>query len=284
MSNQLSRRTLAHGAAWSIPAVAIAGAAPAIAASRCGDATINQRGGLGYDWGVVPTNPKTTSTTTQKMTVSGMVELNNLPADAVITDIRYEYWIQQRDDSKTNANGSSGGHGPGIYDPGHSKSSIGGKNGTCKISYSTVSSCSYKWGSPVLTTVSGRTTSPIWTSTNATVGVTQAWVDHAFKKLDGTTQTLKAWQLIFQGDPAAATKLLMTDANGCKYLPQQVTSQFNVTYTNVLQAYASERALRIDRTAYVTYTSGGKSYTLSAYSPNTHHCNTSDSPGGVNIC
>ncbi len=67
-------------------------------------------------------------------------------------------------------------------------------------------------------------------------------------------------------------------------MPLQYTSQFNVTYDNVLQAYGSERALRVDRYAYVTYTSGGKSYTLQAYSPNTYLCNTTDSVGGINIC
>lgn len=276
----VSRRTLAQGAAWAVPTVAIAGAAPAFAASRCAT-TITQAGTGYYGWGTVTSNPKTTATTTQNLWLYGAVKVDALPADAVITDIRYVYWIQQRDDSKTNTNGSSGAHGPGIYDPGNSKSSI---NGTCKISYSTVTSCSYKWGSPVLTTVGGKTTSSIWTSTNATVGVTKSWTDHAFTKLDGTTETLKGWELTFQGDAAAATKLLATDASGCKYLPLQYTSQFNATYNNVLQAYASERAFRVDRYAYVTYTSGGKSYTLQAYGPNTVFCNSTNTTGGINIC
>ena len=44
------------------------------------------------------------------------------------------------------------------------------------------------------------------------------------------------------------------------------------------------QAFRADREAIVTYTSGGKSYTLQAYGPNTVFCDSTNTAGGVNIC
>ncbi len=54
MSEQASpsRRTVVRGAAWSVPVIAVAAAAPAFAASPC-DSTYSYR----LDWGVTPYNP-----------------------------------------------------------------------------------------------------------------------------------------------------------------------------------------------------------------------------------
>ena len=47
----LTRRTLAKGAAWSVPVIAAASAAPATAASPSCEPAINWGGGIYYDYG-----------------------------------------------------------------------------------------------------------------------------------------------------------------------------------------------------------------------------------------
>lgn len=279
-SRAISRRTVARGAAWAMPVVVLAAQAPALAASVCGTPTATGGGSLTYDWGTVPADPKTTATTSQSLTFYGAVGAINLPPDAVITSISYEYWIQARNDSTTNPDGSSGSHGPGVYDPGNGASSI---SGTCKISYSTVTSCAYK-GTAAPMSTGGRAVSTVFTSGTSTSGVKAAWTDHAFKLLNGSTVTEKGWQFVFTGDPSIANSLLTTNAAGCKTLADQITPQFNVTYNNVLQAANAERTIHVDRTAYITYTSGGKTYTISKYQPSTVVCDSSGSGGGVNRC
>lgn len=281
---QISRRNLAKGSAWVAPVVIASSAVPAYAASQCNNPSVYAEGSVDYNWGVVATDPKTSSTTTQKLSLVVAMNATGLPVGAVITDIRFEYWIQSRNDSLTNPDGSSGGHGPGIYDPGNSKASTR-TAGTCTTSYSTITGCSYSGLSTPLSNNSKFPASPVFTSGTSKAAVTANWVDHKFKKLDGSTVTAKAWQFQFIGDPKLATAQLKNNATtGCLDLPQLNTPQFNVSYPNVLQAANAERTIYVDRTVYLTYTVNGVSKTLTMDQPSTKVCDSSDSPGGINRC
>lgn len=267
-----------------MPAVVAASSIPAMAASGC-QAAMAVAGNASYNWGVSATDPKTTKTTDQVLTISGGVSLSGLPADAVITNIAYTYWIENRNDSATNADGSSGGHGPGIYDPGNSKASTR-TSGSCSTSYSTVTGCSYTYGasgSPLSAPPSGASTSANpFTSGTAKASLKTNWTDHTFYNGRKT----KAWQFVYQGDATKAQALLTKDSTGCLTLAQQSTPVFTVTYTGVLQGAHAEQTLQMDRTAIVTYTSGGNSYTLSKDVVSTYLCHTPDPypADGVNRC
>ena len=54
----LSRRSVARGAAWTIPTIAAAAAAPALAASQCGAPSVSVVGGLNYNYGVLNALPR----------------------------------------------------------------------------------------------------------------------------------------------------------------------------------------------------------------------------------
>lgn len=280
---EITRRSVARGAAWAVPAVAVAGAAPAVAASASCAASVDGRAGVDYNWGVVNNDPQTTDTTTQTMSFSGAVSLATLPKDAQITSITYTYWFQNRDDAATNADGSSGSHGPGIYDLGNSHSSIN-QAGTCSSNYSTVTGCAYTYGqanSPLTAPVYGTSSTDVnpFTSGTASSSMTANWVDHTFTN----GKTTKAWAYTFVGDPAQANALLTPDANGCLNMATQGTPVVNVTYSNVLQAPAVERTIQSDRIINVTYTSGGQSHTLYITGVNDVLCDSS-SQGGINAC
>lgn len=284
-----SRRNLVKGAAWAAPAVVATSAVPAYAASRCPAASIFSQGVVTYSWGVAPyTGPhpvNPTGTTTQTFTAFGVVG-GNLPAGAVITKIEYEYWVQQRDDSFRNSNGTTGSRGPGVYDPGNTRSNI---SRTCRINWANVTSCSYPYavaGSPVRRTTYGSlSTSPIFSSRAATVAVTHSWTDHAFSKLDGSTETQKGWRLLFTGDAAVANAQLIKDASGCLTLPDQLTSTFEVVYSNVATPANFARTVLIDRKSYITYRMpDGSEHTLVGSRRNDLTCDSSGSHSGVNRC
>jgi len=280
--SQISRRRLVKGAAWATPVVIASSAIPAYAASQC-NPTIAGGGYMNYDWGVVPTNPKTTATTTQSLSISAQISASQLPVGAVITDIRFEYWIQSRDDGITNPDGSSGSHGPGIYDPGNTHASTK-TAGTCTTSYSTITGCSYKGTTTPLSSLAARPASSTFTSGTSKAAVTSNWVNHSFTKLNGSTVTAKAWQFQFIGDPKLATAQLTKNATtGCLDLPTLNTPQFYVSYANVPQSANTERTIYVDRTAYITYTVNGVSKTLTMYQPSKYLCDSSAS-GGVNRC
>lgn len=284
----VDRRTLARGAGWAVPSVVVSTAAPAYAASSC-TPSLEAPASANYNWGLPYEKRESATTTDQTFLFYGWINLANLPADAQITSIRYEYWIQQRDEGAT-TNGVSGANGPGAFDPGNRYSSL--KN-SCKISYSSISSCSYRGLTGPLSHPTGSSYKPnggvasrIFTTGTSSAGVTAAWQDHTFRLLNNRTATTKAWQFTFTGDPTVATSLLKSDpATGCKSLPrEQSTPQFTVKYSSVPLPPNSVRTIYLDRTAYVTYTSNGKTYQLESHWGNTYLCDSSGSQGGVNRC
>lgn len=280
---EINRRSVARGAAWAIPAMTVAAASPAVAASTACVASIDGNGQAIYNWGVTNSDPNTTATTTQTLSFSGALSLAGLPADAKITSISYTYWFQNRNDGASNPDGSTGAHGPGIYDLGNTHSSLN-KAGTCSTSYSTVTGCRYTYGaagSPLTAPTYGTSSTSVnpFTSGTATSAMTANWTNHTFEN----GKTTRAWSYTFTGDPSKAQALLTPDANGCLTLASQGTPVMNVTYSNVLQAAAAERTIQVDRIVYVTYTSGGQTYTLTDTGVNTLLCDSS-SQGGVNAC
>ena len=86
-----------------IPAIATAAAAPAVAASpgAC-TPSISFSGGLTYNWGTLNVAP-----TTQTLGIGGQTYVNNLPAGVTVTDISYQFWIENRQGQTTS--------GPGAY-------------------------------------------------------------------------------------------------------------------------------------------------------------------------
>lgn len=90
MTHQISRRSLAKGAAWAAPAVLATATVPAYAASRC-QPTLSFSGGLTYNWGTLGS-----SSTNQQLQLGGQTYVNNLPAGVTVTSISYTFWVQNR--------------------------------------------------------------------------------------------------------------------------------------------------------------------------------------------
>lgn len=270
-----SRRTLVKGAAWAAPAVVASAAVPAYAASQC-TPSVWGTSSVRYPWGTAGA-----LLTDQKLTAMGTVSAS-LPKGAVITEIGYEIWVEQRNESLPNGN-----RGPGVYDPGNSRSDI---SRTCRISYSNVTSCTYTYGSGPYqyTTYGDEATGPVFSSRNSTVSVTHAWQDHAFTLKDGTQETSKAFRIYYKGDVAVANSMLVKNPSGCWTLPHQLTGLFTVNYSGVRGAYPQQQTIRADRTAIIKYTLDGQEYTMTRvrpYQPNEPDkiCDSSAS-GGVDRC
>lgn len=224
--------------AWSVPAIAAAASVPAYAASACA-ASLQGPAAGNYVLGIPYEAREEATHTDQSFHFYGWINLSGLPADAQITDIRYEYWIQQREESAS-TDGVPGASGPGVFDPGHSTSDL---QGSCQISYSDVGSCSYSGlegplSQPTAGTrpPNGGVASPIFTQGSSKAGVTQAWQDHTFRLRDDRSVIAKAWQFTFQGDVQIANQRLQADpTTGCRSLPkEEATPQFNVHYKELL--------------------------------------------------
>lgn len=110
MTSQISRRSLAKGAAWAAPAVIATAAVPAYAASLCGNVRVRYGGGINYNFGTIGS-----TSTTQALTLGSRVYVDNLPQNVSVTDIKITYWIQNRIGQQS--------PGPGIFWVGNVSSS-----------------------------------------------------------------------------------------------------------------------------------------------------------------
>ncbi|MCG7426462.1 hypothetical protein MHY20_02295 [Helcobacillus sp. ACRRO] len=240
MTNQISRRTLARGVAWSVPVATVSVAAPAYAASGPCKPVLDSGGGYSYDWGVANT------TTVQTLKAAGSLTVRNLPADAVITTVDYRLIVMNRVDGPAGTNWQD----YGAYDPGHGKvnwKDYYGHRTTCLADYSTIKGCDFTAlynttvapGSAALESKtcgkllyrSSSGTDPIWVTGNAQIFLESNWVDRTFQ--DGKKG--KAWTLKFQSDPSKLTPSHWTtnSTTGCKTLTIKDTPIFELGYRSV---------------------------------------------------
>ncbi len=100
MTSDISRRSLAKGAAWAAPAVLATAAVPAYAAS-CGQVAIRYGGGIGYSFGTIGS-----TSTNQQLSLGGNVWVDNLPTGVTVTSMTYTFWIQNRDGQDSPGSGA----------------------------------------------------------------------------------------------------------------------------------------------------------------------------------
>lgn len=118
LAHSPTRRSLVQGTAWAIPAIAVANAAPALAASPTTCApSLGFSGGLTYGWGTVGS-----TSTTQTLQVGGQTYVNNLPAGVKVASVTYKFWIQNRQGQTS--------PGPGAFWMGNSTASTKGSCST----------------------------------------------------------------------------------------------------------------------------------------------------------
>lgn len=195
MTTPISRRSVARGAAWSIPAIAVAGAAPAMAASNCGAPTPRVMGGVIYDWGTVGV-----ATTNQSLNVGAQTYVDNLPAGVTVTKVTYDYWFQLR-----NGQTSSG---PGIFWVGNTTSNRKSSCGT-----STCSNMTYSYGSAGWQPV---------TSTSRNTTITH------------TSGPLASWNLHFEWRAGSgAGSYTAVAGTTCQNFTTGPSGRFITTYTGV---------------------------------------------------
>lgn len=128
----LTRRSLARGTAWSIPAIALSTAAPALAASPACEPSLAFSGGLYYNFGEIYSRG-TTNRTDQMLTVGGQASVNNLPEGVTVTAITSNFWLENRQGQQSS--------GPGAFWMGNQTASTSGscRGGTCSASWSPTS-------------------------------------------------------------------------------------------------------------------------------------------------
>lgn len=199
MTTSISRRSVARGAAWSIPAVAVAGAAPAMAASNCSP-TLRFQGGVTYDYGAVGSS----SPIKQSMTAGGQTYVDGLPAGVTVVAVFYEMWIQNRIGQNS--------YGPGAFWIGNRTSnwasSCNGGSGTCKPMTYTAASTG-------------------WTGQVTSLGnlVSQTY----------SAGTFQMWNLHFDWKAGSGAGSY-TNVSGCSNFTTGPSGRFPITYTGVTSA------------------------------------------------
>lgn len=216
--NNVSRRSVAKGAAWGIPAVTIAGAAEAVAASGC---TPRAGGGFGthYSYGTIYSTRG--NTTTQTLTMGGSAFVNNLPDGVTVTKLTMHYWFETR---------TAGQTGPGAFWMGASSSD---RRGSCNSGV-----CSTSW------TPESAGFVPTVTSTTSNSSQTYP---------DGTVHP--SWDAIMTWDANRDAGTYTTNANGCQNFTTGESGKFIVTYAGVPALTTSdENAGKKAIPTYVTVT------------------------------
>lgn len=269
---EIKRRNLVKGGLWAAPAVVATTAIPAYAASTSKpvctpaiapgsltDIAWNYKEGMAE----VPAGEPAD----QYIDMVGYVAAN-LPEGAVITDIRYEYWIQLHDASS----------GYGFYPISHASSDYAGQ--TTFTNGDSALRNSFTFKTPTGTT--SGTASSIFTEGTAQVVESAVGETHTFKRNGGADIALPGFKIEFIGDPAIANATLRPVGGGCQQL---------IEYTPALKYFVRDlpyreghqRIVLLDRTSYITYTYEGETKTMSAYSPSGTFCNAT-ATGGLNVC
>ncbi|WP_423447051.1 hypothetical protein AABM36_02025 [Kocuria sp. KSNUG] len=197
----LTRRTLAKGAAWSIPVIAAASAAPAVAASGKCLPSLRFSGGLYYDFGTIYTFSG--RTTNQYLTVGGQTYVDNLPQGVTVQSITYNFWIQNRKDQTSS--------GPGAFWMGDSTASS--KDKKC-----TASGCTSTW-----TPTAGSGFDNVVTNTG-----------NNLTKTYPNGENLPSWDVNMTWSAARDTVgTYTTDGAGCRDFTTGPSAKFRVNYTGV---------------------------------------------------
>lgn len=265
----ISRRTLAKGAAWATPAVAISYATPAFASSRC-DTSITGTGGNAYNWGF---GRDYTGPVDQLYKFTSQMTVTDLPPDAEITGLKIDMITENRNDGVT-------GHWDTntAFDPGHKSASTRTAGTQCITNYANVGAgCDFtslfKEASRAMstnptgltlyrTTTPGRAWEPI-NGSSATIRLTSNWTDTRWS--DGITR--KSWTLTYTGDPRIANEMLDEQNRGntgCKTFRSLDVPIFEVVYTGV-QGPGHDRSnegIPTDVIFTFSYRSGGQEHPL----------------------
>lgn len=221
----LTRRTLARGAAWSVPVIAAASVAPAVAASANCTPEISWGGGIYYDYDEIVADRDAGATTNQTLSVGGLTKVVGLAPGTTVTDLKYTFWIENRQGQKAG--------GPGAFWLGNSTSHL---SGSC-----TSSRCSVLWDrqhTPALDPRKFPTTRPDQVSQQPTPGSgfsttvtnTSNNLDKVFP--DGSTVTSFDINMTWS---AARDSVATYSANstGCLTFNSGSSSRFPVYYTGV---------------------------------------------------
>lgn len=250
-SPNISRRAVARGAAWSIPAMTAAAAAPAIAAStRCGSPTISASGGIVYNYGLIGA-----ARTDQQLTLGAQVTIAGLPAGVTVTAIREQFFVQNRQGQTS--------PGPGAFFMGNTSTNWN-KAGAC-----TNVGCSVNWTGKVglINNSVDNSTAP-GTGWSSKVTNTQNLASHTFS--NGTVAP--AWDVNLTWSPtsSAAYSSQTTNAAGCTTVVTTPSGRFGVNYYGITGAtLGSGTCITADYIITATLSNG---QTLTTLGPTAQFC------------
>lgn len=209
MSPKISRRVLANGVTWAVPAVLASAVTPVYAASACAP-NLTYSGGASYGWGA-----ENGTTTNQFLTLGGQVTVNDLPLGVTVTSIKQHFVFEQRANSTV--------YGPGAIFIADSSSNYG-SNGSC-----VATSCSVPWAALPGGGYSKTSTAP---RNGYSDTVVNTYSNRNVPFPDGVSRL--AWDLTLAWSVSDAYPGTYTStANGCqKFAPGQ-SGRFEIDYTNV---------------------------------------------------
>ena len=195
----VTRRTLAKGAAWSVPVILATAAAPAVAASACRP-TLRFSGGLFYDFGTIYNSG--TNTTNQYLTLGGQTYVDNLPSGVTVARIDYTFWVENRQGQDSS--------GPGAFWLGNNTAST---KGSCSST-----TCSLTWAP-----TAGSGFSKTVTNTKNNFSLTYP-----------NGESVPSWDLNMSWTPNANTgKAYTPTPEGCRNFDSGPSGRFRVDYTGV---------------------------------------------------
>ena len=235
MSSQMtSRRTVARGLAWSVPAIAAVAAAPLAAASQC-QTSVSRSAQASFDWGVRANQGQRRGTTTQVMVLAaGAITVTGLERGVTVESITVESHILRREGQDST--------GPGVFYVGNqtvNKTDVGYEGNTSSgtltplrptpnRSLTGMASATHTTATAFAAPGSG------WSQTiQAQNGIPNVEFGH---NITGT-----AWKLTYTWSRQRDRIATYTQtADGCYTFNSGTSGRFNVTYSGVSQLYTDE--------------------------------------------
>ena len=235
MNNQLSRRTLAKGAAWAAPVVAASAVVPAYASSQCGTPDFSVNGGASVQFGTVATSLADTGKTDMQLTIGAQPTVKNLPPGVTVTKITEQFFIENHQGQNTKGNGLwfMGNPSTNHYE-----------SGKC-----TTVGCSTTWTyAPMTPSAQNPSTAPNPGWSNI---VTNTQNNQATTYPGGNTYN--AWDATLTWTDASGSGTYTPTSNGCREFTAGPSGRFAINYFNVSrQMRNSEVHTSIYATAYLS--------------------------------
>ncbi|RUQ20256.1 hypothetical protein [Kocuria sp. HSID16901] len=244
-SSGISRRTVALGAAWSLPLMTAAASVPAQAASSHCNPIVIYDGDIRYHWGDVGNY----GTTTQVLRTSGgNVTIVNLPHDVTVEMVVIDNYIQRR--------ASEYSPGPGALEPDHRLATFSGEHAGTRPGNSwearqnNTTNNSYEFDVTAMYPTRASGFDPYVVLSNPRDGVPVRFSDGNVTRAWKMRYTWNAWR--------NRLPVYSPGQGGCKNFSTGWSGHFNVTYRDLPRTYRYQGSAPLARAEITATLSNGQ--------------------------